>query len=79
MTDLTLGLENKEQAQSVLLITNGKNLSESVELTTLSKEKSIYNFSFFGSAGGNITLENLVVPIKPVYTMNLHFKVNKEK
>ncbi|WP_143352972.1 hypothetical protein [Enterococcus villorum] len=75
LPELTLGMKNTQQNQEILLVSNGQNLSNSVELGTLSPEKSVYQFSFFGSAGPNIDLEALLVPIKPVYTMKLHFKV----
>lgn len=76
LPELTLGMQNKELGQDVLLVSNGQNLSKPVELTTLSQENNVYQFSFFGSAGPNIDLAALLVPIKPVYTMNLHFKIH---
>ncbi|MGN8982909.1 hypothetical protein ACTNBL_11435 [Enterococcus villorum] len=75
LPELTLGMKNTQQNQEILLVSNGQNLSNSVELGTLSPENSVYQFSFFGSAGPNIDLEALLVPIKPAYTMKLHFKV----
>jgi hypothetical protein len=56
LPELTLGMKSTQLNQDVLLVSNGQNLSNSVELATLSPENDSYQFSFFGSAGSNIDL-----------------------
>lgn len=74
LTELTLGLQNTDHEQEVVLVANGQNLSETVELVTLTSEQNAYEFSFFGTAGDNILSETLDAPIRPSYLMQLHFK-----
>ncbi|EPD1655526.1 hypothetical protein ACR6LG_001999 [Enterococcus hirae] len=74
LTELTLGLQNTDHEQEVVLVSNGQNLSETVELVTLTSEQNAYEFSFFGTAGDNILSETLDAPIRPSYLMQLHFK-----
>ncbi len=74
LTELTLGLQNTDHEQEVVLVANGQNLSETVELVTLTSEQNAYEFSFFGTAGDNILSETLDTPIRPSYLMQLHFK-----
>ncbi|EOB3456321.1 hypothetical protein ACIJDO_001480, partial [Enterococcus hirae] len=75
LTELTLGIQNIDRDQEVLLVSKGQNLSESVELVTLTSEQNTYEFSLFGAAGDNIQSEILDVPIRPSYLMGLHFKI----
>ncbi|EMF0269471.1 hypothetical protein KI102_002071 [Enterococcus hirae] len=74
LTELTLGLQNTDHEQEIVLVSNGQNLSETVELVTLTSEQNAYEFSFFGTAGDNILSETLDAPIRPSYLMQLHFK-----
>lgn len=74
LTELTLGLQNTDHEQEVVLVANGQNLSETVELVTLTSEQNAYEFSFFGTAGDNILSETLDAPIRPSYLMQLYFK-----
>ena len=76
LTELTLGLQNTDHEQEVVLVSNGQNLSETVELVTLTSEQNAYEFSFFGTAGDNILSETLDAPIRPSYLMQLHFKTS---
>lgn len=75
LTELTLGIQHIDRDQEVLLVSKGQNLSESVELVTLTSEQNTYEFSLFGAAGDNIQSEILDAPIRPSYLMGLHFKI----